>query len=64
MSRDMYRMKRYIQTLHVSNETLNQTLHVTKHNVKFSSRDERNVNVTLNFRMERERNVKIYKRAA
>ena len=64
MSRDMYRMKRYIQTLHVSNETLNRTLHVTKRNVKLYKRDERNMNVTLNFRMERERNVKFYKRDA
>ena len=38
-------------------------LHVTKRNVEFSSRDERNVHVTLlNFRMERGRNVKFYKR--
>ena len=45
-------------------ETFHITLHVTKRNVKFYKRDERNVNVTLYFRMERERNVKFYKRDA
>ena len=39
------------------NETFHIMLHVTKRDVKFPARDERNMNVTLNFRMERERNV-------
>ena len=62
-------MRRYMKrvtsiTRYTFHETFHITLHVTKRNVKFSSRDERNVYVTLNFRMERERNVKFYKRDA